>query len=383
MAIVLLLVVVVAAVAVVAAAAAASGRDRATTHSLLGGAGPPLILLGGVGAAVVLGSAVAVTVGFRGGGPEEERATTPPPTAPAAAEAAEPASASPNDEPVPRPVVPAGTGPEVKIRAGGSPIVIDRLPDHTVMVVNATGFRPGTGEVAQCGPGTEGPGDCRNRFPIEFGAEGAARFQYLVSDRVHEGERCGAGQQPCLLVVFGSHGEGEGRAFTVFHDPAPPAGRVTVAPTAGLSDGDVATVTATGFPPATRLLTAQCPLDTGVVPGACRSADATRTGPDGTAVIRLTIRTGEVDGVVCGPRRPCSIQVTAEAPIAPVSRVITFSAAQSARYHGAKLAAGLVLAVLLLALAWRLLRTTDWREPAAAATPEMDRAVFEPDPFDA
>lgn len=372
----LLVVVVAAAVAIVAAAAAAtSGQDDAH-RSLLGGAGPPFLLLGGIGAVVVLGVVVAVTVGLGGGGdgPDEE-ASTPPPSASVPTEP-RPAAAAPGNEPVVPQALP-GTGPEVTITAGGAPTVVDRLRENTVLVVNAAGFEPGTGEVAQCGMSPEGARDCRNGFPVEFGAEGTARFQYLVSDRVHDGERCGAGQRPCLLVVFGPHGEGEGHSFTVFHDPAPPAGRVTIEPRAGLSDGDVVTVTATGFPAATRLLTAQCPPDIDDVPGACRSGEPIRTGPDGAAVARFTVRTGEVDGLSCGPRQPCSIQVSAEAPIAPVTVPVTFSAGPSARYHGGKLAAGLLLAALLLGLAWRLLRTTDWREPAAAATPEMDRAVLD------
>jgi len=367
--ILLLLVVVVAAVAVVAAGvSAASGDDRADRSSL-GGAGPSLLLLVGVVAVVVLGAAFVLVVGVRGGGdPEGEPAAAdhPPTTAPPRPEK------ETGDSPLP-----PGTGPEVTITRGGSPGVLDRLPESAVVVVNAEGFKPGTGEVAQCGLGTDGAEGCLNRFPVEFGAEGTARFQYRVSDRVHEAERCGAGQRPCLLVVFGAHDEGQGQAFTVFHDPALPPGRITVEPRADLSDGDMVAITAAGFPPATPLHAAQCPLDIDQIPGACQAAQSTRTGPDGSAVMRFTVHTGARDGVACGWRQPCAIRVTAEAPVAPVTLPISFSAGPSARYHGGKLAGGLALAALLLALAWRLLRSTDWQEPAAAATPEMDRAVLD------
>jgi hypothetical protein len=263
------------------------------------------------------------------------------------------------------------------IISGAPGAVVDRLPEHAVLVVTAKGFKPGTGEVAQCAVRPEGPRLCVNRFPVEFDGEGTARFQYFVSDRVGPAGRCGAGQAACLLLVSGSHGEPRGSVFTVFHDPAPPPGRVTVEPRSALSDGDEVTVRASGFPPATRLVAAQCPPGPGVDPSRCRRAASTTTARDGEAVVRLTVRTGEVGGVTCGPRRPCSVRVAAEAPVAPVTVPVTFSAGPSARYQAGRLAAGMALAALLLALAWRLVRTTDWREPAEASTPEMDRAVLD------
>lgn len=373
---VLLIVVVVAALA--AAGTAAGSRPDGAERSLFGGTGPPLVLLGGGVAVVVLFAFMGLLVGVRGGGsPHEEPAAEPRPPTSAPAKP-EPTPAAPPEKTPAEPVaLPAGTGPEVTIRSGGTSTVLDRLPEQTVLVVNAEGFEPGTGGVAQCGLAPEGVRDCLNGFPVEFSGDGTARFQYLVSDRVHEGQRCGAGERPCLLVLFGPEGEPRGRAFTVFHDPAPSPGKVTAEPVGRLADGDLVTLTATGFPPATRLLAAQCPADIQLRFGECRRAESARTGPDGTAVLRLRVHTGEVDGVACGRREPCSIQVTAEAPVAPVTLPVAFSAGPSARYDGGRLAGGLALAALLLALAWYLLRTTDWGGPAAASTPEMDRAVLD------
>lgn len=93
-------------------------------------------------------------------------------------------------------------------------------------------------------------------------------------------------------------------------------------------------------------------------------------------MLRLTMRTGEVDGVACGPRRPCSVRGAAEAPVAPVTVPVAFSAGPSARYDGGRLTAGLALAALLLALARRLVRATDWREPAEASTPGRPRRLI-------
>ncbi|MGH8992479.1 MAG: hypothetical protein ACRDZ7_13315, partial [Acidimicrobiia bacterium] len=292
--------------------------------------------------------------------------------------AAEPVPGPQAAEPGPEAsALPSGTGPGVTIISGASGSVVDRLPERAVLVVTARGFPPGPGEVAQCGVQPEGPRRCANRFPVEFDAGGTARFQYLVSDRVRPEGRCGAGAAPCLVVVSGAQGEDPGSAFTVFGDPAPPPGRVTVEPRAGLSDGDAVTLSAVGFPPATRLVAAQCPPGPGVDTDDCGRAVSTRTGPDGSARLRLTLRTGGVGGVACGFGQLCSVRLAAEAPVAPVTLSVAFSGGPSARYHGGRLAAGLALAVLLLALARRLIRTTDWREPAAAATPDMDRAVLD------
>ena len=144
-----------------------------------------------------------------------------------------------------------------------------------------------------------------------------------------------------------------------------------------MSDGDVVTVRAAEFPPATRLVAAQCRPGAGVGAGGCRGSASTTTDRGGNAVLRLTMRTGVGSGVACGPREPCSVQVFAEAPVAPVTVPVAFSAGPSARYDGRRVAAGLALAALLLLLAWRLVRTTDRREPAEASTPEMDRAVLD------
>jgi hypothetical protein len=374
----LILLVVVALVALVGAVGGAAASKDDAERSFLGGAGPPLILLAGGGAVVVIGLAAVLLVGVRGGGDgdHDEAAAAVPPTTSAPARPT-PVPPPADQEPAPATGLPAATGPEVTITSGGPPGVVDRLPERAVLVVSAEGFEPGTGKVAQCGLGPGGAQDCVNGFPVEFSTEGTARVQYLVSDRVHDGERCGTGQRSCLLVIFGADGEPLGLAFTVFHDPAPPPGRVTVEPRDGLAGGDLVTITGTGFPAATQLVVAQCPVGVELLPGDCRRAEPVRTGPDGVAVVRFKVHTGEVDGVACGPREACAIRVTAEAPVAPVTLAITFSAGPSAGYHGGRLAVGLALAALLLALGWYLLRTTDWREPAAASTPEMDQAVLD------
>ena len=166
-------------------------------------------------------------------------------------------------------------------------------------------------------------------------------------------------------------------AFTVFGGAAPPPGGVEIEPRSGLSDGDVVVIRAAGFPAATRLVATQCPPSTGSGPHACRGTASGRTGPDGRAVLGLTVRNGQVGSAGCAARRSCVIRVTADAPMTPVSVPVAFSTGPPARYDGGRVGAGLALAVLLLGFAWRLVRTTDWRGPAEAATPEMDGAILE------
>jgi hypothetical protein len=277
------------------------------------------------------------------------------------------------------PVAATGSpGPDVTVSPGAAAVgVIDRLPDGAVLRVTAAGFEPGAaGEVAQCGLSLEGPRSCTNRFPVQFDGEGVALFQYLISDRPFPaGGRCGAADPPCVLVVTGPGGDGPALSLTVFRDPAPPAGRITVEPHSGLSGADVVTVRASGFLPATRLVAGPCAASPDT--GRCGPTVSTHTGADGAAVLRLPLTSGEGDGPRCGPRAPCEVRVMAEAAVAPLSTAVSFSAGPSARYDPRRLAAGLVVVLLLLGLAAWLVRTTDWREPAEAATPDMDRAVLE------
>ena len=55
---------------------------------------------------------------------------------------------------------------------------------------------------------------------------------------------------------------------------------------------------------------------------------------------------------------------------------IKFAAGPSARYVRAHLLIGFAAALLLMLLATYLVRTTDWRKPSEADTPDLDRAVL-------
>jgi len=328
-------------------------------RSLLGGHGPVLLLALGAGAAVVLLLAGGLVFGLRGAG-------VGPPDPPASSGRPDPPASS------------GRPGPELTIATGAPSAVLDRLPDRAVIVVNAAGFEPGSsGLVAQCGFEDGTPVACTNRFPVRFDDAGNARFQYLLTDRVRRAGHCGTGEPACILVVSGASPDVTAEAFTVFGGAAPPPGRVEIEPRSGLSDGDLVVIRAEGFPAAVQLVATQCPPSAGSGPSGCGGTTSGRTGPDGRAVLQLTAKTGPVGGAVCAARYSCVIRVTADAPVTPVSVTVTFSAGPPARYDGGRVAAGLAIALLLLGFAGRLVRTTDWRGPAEAATPEMDGAILE------
>lgn len=300
--------------------------------------------------------------------------------------------ASPADGP--RPVTPGGAvaparsrerraaGREVRVSADeGAPFpdvvpVVDALRDDAVLRVTATGFAPDTtGSVAQCVARRAGVERCRDRFPVRFDGAGAARFQYLVSATA--GPRgCGPGAG-CAVVVTGDDGR-SALVPVVFGAAVPGPGRVTVAPRRGLADGREVRVMVAGFLPGTRLEVVQCASPGHPVSERCGApgpAVPVTVGPGGRASATFPVRTGAVGAGrhPCRRGASCAVTVTGvdgpvRAPFVPIS----FSAGRGAAYDPVRLAAGLGTAAVLAALATWLVRSTDWREPTEAATPELD-----------
>ena len=247
------------------------------------GTGLPLAVIGMV-AATVVGIAVAglFLVGARGVGDDGSSDRDAPRSGVETVGDGKAADDNARDEkPAGQPAEPvlAGAGPDVSVSAGTmSARPVDRLADGAVLRVTASGFEPGSaGEVAQCVVTRDGARSCVNRFPVQFDGRGVARFQYLLSDRVRPAGRCGATDPPCILVVSDRVGGVQASTLTVFHDPAPLTGRVTVGPRSGLSKGDVVTVRASGFPPHTGIVATQCPE--APEGGRCEPGVSARTGP--------------------------------------------------------------------------------------------------------
>ena len=254
--------------------------------------------------------------------------------------------------------------------------LLDRLPARSVLRINATGFETnGTGFVEQCTLTR-----CANGFPVVFDINGAANFQYLVSDTFAAGlapSTCRAVEPPCVV-----HVRGNGRsAFltTVFRDVAVPR-RVTVAPSAlGLVDGSRVRVDVTGFNPGERVQAMLCaaPETRGAercgAPGPVSSFTIDAGGSGSTD---LEIRAGRVgsSGVACGRGATCGIVVSQAGSSVPAPVVeISFATGPGASYDATRTLVGLVAALALVALAVFWVRGTDWRKPSEADTPELDR----------
>jgi hypothetical protein len=385
---ILLVLVIIIIVVVVAVAGGATGlrEHERVEHTFLGGGGPSLVVIAGIGGVVVLGGVAFLVFGVRGGGSNDPVSLprTPAPVVPSTPdpelqEQVERALAPPVEESTPRQ---GRRGPDLVLVAAEDGVsagdaVADRLEDGSVLHVVAKGFEPhATGSVAQCLFSTDGPRDCSNRFPVNFGEGGNAEFQYLVEDQVG-GRRCDP-TSACVLVVGHEELGLRAVAFTVFGGRAPDPGIVTVRPDAALAAGQDITIGIDGYPADTAVSAAQCARPNAREIGRCGRVVEGRTGDDGSLQLHLAARVGEIGpDVECGPRDLCAVVVTADAPVAPVVTTLQFAAGPTADYDSWRVALGAMIAALLLALAVRLVRRTDWREPAEAATPAMDAAVLE------
>jgi hypothetical protein len=267
---------------------------------------------------------------------------------------------------------------------GQLPPTIDKLAERSVLRLTVTGFEPdSTGVMEQCSVG-----GCANPFPVAFDPSGRARIQYLVLDDFASSfetpSRCRAGEPACVVHIH----SGDRFAFlsTVFRDPAPPARSVTVEPNADeLVDATRVRVSVTGFTPGDRVQAMFC-----VAPATYGSARCGAPGPVSTLTIgaggegrtMLAVREGRVgsEGASCGGASQCGIVVTHPKSAVPEAFVaVSFAEGPAARYDLSRSLAGLSVAAALLALAWLLVRRTDWRKPTEADTPDLDQAEFTDD----
>jgi hypothetical protein len=273
---------------------------------------------------------------------------------------------------------------EVRTEAlyGQAPPVVDALHASSVLRITASGFAPGSkGLIEQCTVAA-----CANPFPVLFDASGSARIQYLVRDSFADdlapASTCRAKEPPCVVRLRSN----EDAAFvtTVFHDPAPPPRRaMLIEPRdGGLVDGERVRVGVTGFIPGERVQAMLCvaPDDEGSTRcGAPGPVAPLTVDANGRGQTELVIEQGRVGthGASCNRSSTCGIAVSPPGSLvpAPIVRVV-FAAGPGARYGSSRLLTGLTVALGLLALAVLLSRTTDWRKPSEAETPELDRATL-------
>ena len=388
-------VVVVLAVVGFAGIGPFSDDRRADRSGGAGAIGPAVGLLLGsvvlVGA--VIGAVALVGVGGGEGGRVGTRGAPPPTLRPAgSASTARTAGTTVTTQPaaggVRRPV---GLGPMVAIEADGGETfaasydVADGLEPATVLRMHVTGFEPFARAVAQqCIHGS--PPRCGNRLSVQFDADGAAAFQYLVTDDfllpLTVPGRCGANAPPCTVVVRATTGRDHGELLTVFGDHGAPAGRISVTPSRELSlEGETVTVKVDHYPPGARLTAMLCaaPDASGTRCGVPGPTAPLLVGADGRGRARLALEPSRVgsDGAPCFRGDDCGISVASErvfvrAPVVPIS----YAAPPGAAYDTPRLLFGLALALVLLAIAAVLLRRTDWSPIGEAAAPEIDEAQY-------
>lgn len=371
---------VVLAVIIVAAVAAAvlgiGGLGRGT--------GVPAALLIGAAALAFLVLLAVLAFGLQGFGSSSDDDAAPARSVP---------------RPVPRAgPTPATTPPESRIEpsardlpvlgvAASDPVqfaphsVAGVLQPESVVRVRATGFGSfEAGTVEQCVTELGRRTSCVPGLPVQFDENGNAEFQFQL--RAFAPGDCRTGQPTCMLRVRGMTSRRQGTVHTVFVD-GPPQGRITVEPRRGLADGDVVRVSVSGFPANVSATAVLCAPPSGYDVRRCGLAgrEATFTvGTDGAGHTDLAVRAGPLgtERAPCGPRATCAVSVVTEhgfvaAPVVP----IRFSLGPGASYEPRRLAVGLSLAALLVALALLLVRTTDWTKPTEAATPQVDAADLE------
>jgi hypothetical protein len=220
---------------------------------------------------------------------------------------------------------------------------VDRLSDGDVLVVRATDGAAGArGYVYQCRLTVDGFSGCTNRFPVQFGDDGTATFQYQLVDL----GGCGAAGS-CVVRVSDDDHALSAHAFTVFGGPAL-SPEVALTPAGPYRPGDRVTVTVTDLAPGTEIRTAFC---------AAECSHSTRVVADagGTAESTVTI------GARCDD---CGVAVVGGAG----GRLVEtpFTNPPGPDYDLTRLLAGLTAAALLLFVAWRLVVTVDWRPPSEA-----------------
>jgi hypothetical protein len=372
-------------------------RDTARGLPVFGGTGPMVAFGGVVLVIVLLGAAGMTLIGLGGGedvnaesspaGPTRRASSTTASTTTTTSTSTSTAASTPASVPA-RPLDRDPIeGPDVTLEAvdrdafATESAVVDRVARRSVLRITARGFTPNaTGLVEQCTLDS-----CANAFPVLFDEVGTARLQYLVRDDIVAADgsvsTCRADEPPCVVRLRTEVDS----AFltTVFRDAAPTPRRVTVTASArGIVDDATVTVKVRGFTPGRRVHATLCAAPDTAGTKRCGAPGPVvpfTIGADGTGGTSIVIRSRQVgsDRAHCGRDAPCGIVVNEESSALPAPVVLlTFASGPSARYDASRLAIGLALGCLLLALAFLLVRLTDWRKPTEADTPELDQAVL-------
>lgn len=340
--IVLLGLVVLVAAAVVVVGGGSVTLFGAPSHPTRSGLGPPvaLVALGGVVVVILLLLVAMLGIGgLRSGRSSSE---------------AEPAGQMSVPERVGEDPPASVAGPKstfdgtVRLEARRSDLrpapSIGDLEPGDVLDVSVTGFFGGAeGVIAQC-PELRAPA-CTNVYPVQADDRGRIRVPYRVVDAVGT---------DTLVVEIDRERVG---AALVFGEQAPGLARLTA---------DDGTVQITGGSPGATVRVARC------------DADAAALGQCTIGAPLVLLRDGSGRAEITGGRKSQRIVLVDDQGIVvadPVS--LPGRPGPEVELDLTRLAVGFALALALLGVAVALIRSTDWRAPAEAATPFLDAAVFD------
>lgn len=255
------------------------------------------------------------------------------------------------------------------------PLVVDRLSPRTLLEVRATGFDADvTGRVVQCADGS----GCENGISVRFDDGGSARFQYLVSEEVGGPGLCRLGAPPCTIEIL--VGDAQAVVHTVFVDESPPAGTLVVDPDEGVRVGDTVAVALSDLEPGADATVTVCavPAAAGTRCGAPGPEIPVVADGDGSATVEVAVPVAVgTDRVACGRRSACQVVVQSDdAGVWAPPATLGFAAGPKADYDAGRVAAGVTIALALVALAGWLILTTDWRPPPESDSSAIDDADY-------
>ncbi|MGI9022919.1 MAG: hypothetical protein ACR2HV_06775 [Acidimicrobiales bacterium] len=357
-------------------------KPKSPSRSSAVGTRPVLALGGLLGLVVVFGGATLLLLGAPGERPDGG-GEGPPDQAPVTEPSPVTTLGNSQGRPAPRAL------PVVVMRAA----VADRFAEDTVVEMLQPGsvveLRPSgfgafeTGVIEQCINERGRITGCTAPFPVQFGENGGAEFQYQLRE-ASPLDLCRVGRPTCLLRVTGQESGRTGVSRAVYLDAAPP-GTVDVEPRNALRDGQMVEVSVAGFPPDAVVTAMLCAPPWGYdarrcgVPGQTATFRVDERGSGRTA---LPVRPGRVgaDGVLCSVRGNCAVSVVSiegyvAAPVIP----IRFARGPGAGYTPWRLAGGLATALGLGVIAIGIARRTDWSKPTEADTPDLDDADLQVD----
>jgi hypothetical protein len=256
------------------------------------------------------------------------------------------------------------------------PRAVGDLEPGAVLVVRVSGLdERSTATVHQCRAGEPEASRCRAGMVVNVNERGTATVLVDLEPEFEVGlgtDVVDCGLEACSLVVFGSS---RLELVTVFGRPAPPPARLEADPSA-LPPGARLTATATGLEPGTRAAFVVC-RPGGEADADCGApTDHQRVGRDGRVSGEVPVTPGR-----CPRGETCAVAVVVGdgGPLAFTR--LELLGRSGVTYDRTRLAVGLGVAAVLLLVALRLLRHTDWTpvEGDPFAGVEIPEDPFGPD----